>query len=65
MLTVRPDRLAALGLRPGDLVLDVGTGFGRHTFELARRGHHVVAGDLAADEVLGTNATLQSMLEAG
>ncbi len=65
MLTVRPDRLAALGLRPGDLVLDVGTGFGRHTFELARRGHHVVAVDLAADEVLGTKATLHAMAEAG
>jgi SAM-dependent methyltransferase len=65
MLTVRPDRLAALGLRPGDLVLDVGTGFGRHTFELARRGHHVVAVDLAPDEVHETQATLQAMVEAG
>ncbi|CAN5827643.1 MAG: class I SAM-dependent methyltransferase [Ilumatobacteraceae bacterium] len=65
MLTVRPDRLAALGLRPGDLVLDVGTGFGRHAFELARRGHHIVAVDLAADEVIGTRDTLNAMVEAG
>ena len=39
MLTIRFDRLRALGLRPGSRVLDVGTGFGRHAYELARRGH--------------------------
>ena len=38
MLTIRFDRLAALGVRPGHLVLDAGAGFGRHAFELARRG---------------------------
>jgi len=65
MLTVRSDRLVALGLRPGDLVLDVGTGFGRHTFELARRGHRVVAVDVADDEVRATFATLEAMTEAG
>jgi len=65
MLTVRSDRLVALGLRPGDLVLDVGTGFGRHTFELARRGHRVVAVDVADDEVRATLATLDAMSEAG
>ena len=35
MLTVRYDRL---GLQPGDLLLDLGCGFGRHAFEAARRG---------------------------
>ena len=39
MLTIRFDRLAALGVRSGQLVLDAGAGFGRHAFELARRGH--------------------------
>ena len=35
MLTIRFDELR---LRAGDLVLDVGAGFGRHVYECARRG---------------------------
>jgi len=62
VLTIRFDRL---GLRPGDLVLDVGAGFGRHCFEVARRGGRVVALDYAADEVAGTRATLGGMVDAG
>ncbi len=64
MLTIRSDRLRTLGLRPGDRVLDVGAGFGRHAFELARCGYRVAAVDVAADEVAGTNATLAAMVEA-
>ena len=54
MLTIRFDRL---GLRPGDMFLDAGAGFGRHAFEAARQGATVYALDYAADEVVGTRAT--------
>ena len=62
MLTIRFDRL---DLRPGDRVLDVGAGFGRHVFECARRGADVVALDYAEDEVVETRATLGAMVAAG
>jgi SAM-dependent methyltransferase len=65
MLTVRLDRLSALGLPPGALVLDAGAGFGRHAFELARRGYRTVALDRAAEEVEATRATLAAMVESG
>jgi SAM-dependent methyltransferase len=62
MLTIRFDEL---GLQPGDRVLDVGSGFGRHVYECARRGARVVALDYAADEVVETRDTLAAMVEAG
>ena len=62
MLTVRFDRL---GIKPGDILLDAGVGFGRHAFEAARRGARVVALDYAADEVRVTRNTFGAMLEAG
>jgi SAM-dependent methyltransferase len=65
VLTVRSARLAALGVRAGSRVLDAGTGFGRHAFELARQGARVVALDQAADEVTGTRDTLAAMVDAG
>lgn len=42
MLTVDYERL---GLRPGDRLLDLGCGAGRHAFEALRRGARVVAFD--------------------
>jgi SAM-dependent methyltransferase len=54
-----------LGLRPGDRVLDLGCGFGRHAFEASRRGAWVVASDLAVDELVATRATFSAMVEAG
>jgi SAM-dependent methyltransferase len=62
MLTIRFDELA---LRPGALVLDVGAGFGRHAFEIARRGARVVALDYNDDEVCGTRDTFAAMAKAG
>jgi SAM-dependent methyltransferase len=62
MLTIRFDQL---DLHPGDSVLDVGAGFGRHVFECARRGADVVALDYAHDEVVQTRATLGAMVDAG
>ncbi len=62
MLTIRFPRL---GVKPGDLVLDAGAGFGRHAFELARQGANVVALDYSADEVVGTRGVFGAMVEAG
>lgn len=62
MLTVDFDRL---GLRPGDRVLDLGCGAGRHAFEIFRRGGHVVALDMDDVELKGVQATLAAMYEAG
>ena len=62
MLTIRFDRL---GLQPGDLVLDAGAGFGRHAFELARRGANVVALDYMSEEVTAARGIFAAMVEAG
>lgn len=62
MLTIKFDRL---GISPGDLTLDVGAGFGRHCFEIARRGGRVVALDHAPEEVIATRATIGAMVAAG
>ena len=62
MLTADYDRL---GLVSGDRLLDLGCGFGRHAFEAARRGAHVVALDAGRDEVEGVVATFVAMVGAG
>jgi SAM-dependent methyltransferase len=58
MLTVDYDRL---DLRAGDLLLDLGCGFGRHAFEGFRRGARVVACDLSAAELKEVRATFEAM----
>jgi cyclopropane fatty-acyl-phospholipid synthase-like methyltransferase len=45
-----------LGLAPGDSILDVGCGTGRHAVELAKRGYAVTGVDLSA-EMLAQAAT--------
>src|SRR3546814_946663 len=65
MLTVRFDEL---GVREGDLLLDLGAGAGRHAFETFRRGARVVAFDYSAAElkdVTGLFAAMRAGGEAG
>jgi SAM-dependent methyltransferase len=53
VLTVRYDKL---GIQPGERVLDLGCGFGRHAFESMRRGAHVVACDYSLAELKDVTA---------
>jgi SAM-dependent methyltransferase len=62
MLTVDYDRL---GVRPGDRLLDLGCGGGRHAFEAYRRGAHVVAYDRDRLELKEATAILGAMDDAG
>lgn len=62
MLTVDYDRL---GLLPKERLLDLGCGGGRHAFEAARRGAHVVALDAGAKEIDDVRAVFAAMAEAG
>ena len=62
MLTVDFDRL---GLRPGERVLDMGAGGGRHAFEMYRRGADVVAFDMDADELAGVLEIFGAMKDNG
>lgn len=54
-----------LGLRPGERLLDLGCGFGRHAYEAVRRGADVVAFDYSFDELVHTNGTFGAMAETG
>ncbi len=62
MLTVRFDEL---GVREGDLLLDMGCGAGRHAFESYRRGARVVAFDYSAAELKDVGGLFAAMHEAG
>jgi SAM-dependent methyltransferase len=62
MLTVDFERL---GVAPGDRVLDMGCGAGRHAFELYRRGSDVVAFDQDADELSADSDMFAAMRTAG
>ena len=62
MLTVRFDRL---GVREGDLLLDMGCGAGRHAFESFKRGARVVAFDYSAAELKDVGGLFAAMRDAG
>jgi SAM-dependent methyltransferase len=61
MLTVDFERFP---VRPGDRVLDLGCGAGRHAFELYRRGADVVAFDQDRAELLGVAEIFAGMKQA-
>ena len=62
MLTIDFDRL---GVLPGQSVLDLGCGAGRHTFESLRRGADVVALDQNAEDLRGIEVMVAAMVDAG
>jgi SAM-dependent methyltransferase len=54
-----------LGLEPGELVLDLGSGPGRHAFETMRRGARVVLCDYDTGELAQARTLAGAMAEAG
>lgn len=62
MLTVDADRL---DLRPGDRVLDLGCGQGRHAFEAYRRGAEVVAFDQNVGDLADVDTMFAAMAAEG
>lgn len=62
MLTIDFDRFP---VGPGNTVLDLGCGGGRHAYEAYRRGADVVAVDMAHDELLSVQAMLDAMAAEG
>jgi len=62
MLTVD---FAQFPICPGERVLDLGCGFGRHAFEAARRGADVIAVDRSAEELQQVNGLFAAMRREG
>ncbi|CAN5161141.1 class I SAM-dependent methyltransferase [soil metagenome] len=62
MLTVD---LTRLGLRPGELVLDMGAGAGRHAFEVYRQGAHIVAFDYSLADLKDVSSLFSAMGGSG
>ncbi len=62
MLTVEYDTLE---LHAGDRLLDIGCGFGRHSYEALRRGADVVSSDFSLPELTEVDKTVAAMDEYG
>ena len=62
MLTVDYDKL---DLRAGDLLLDLGCGFGRHTYEALHIGADVVSCDMALAELRSIRDTSPMLIDDG
>jgi SAM-dependent methyltransferase len=62
VLTIDFDRL---GVRAGDLLLDLGAGTGRHAFEATRRGARTIALDLSQEDLAHARDWLAAMADAG
>ncbi len=62
MLTVDYEQL---DLQPGQVILDMGCGAGRHAFESLRRGGQVVALDYSFDELVQVRNLFGAMQEVG
>ncbi len=62
MLTVDYDLLQ---LHAGDRLLDIGCGFGRHSYEALRRGASVVSSDFSMPELVEVQAIVTAMHEGG
>lgn len=60
MLTVRYERL---GVEPGDRLLDLGSGAGRHAFEAMRRGAAVTALDADPAEVKDVSWMMKGLVD--
>jgi SAM-dependent methyltransferase len=62
MLTLDFDRL---GVKAGDRVLDIGCGYGRHSYEVIRRGGRAVALDLSDTELKDVLAMFRALATEG
>ena len=62
MLTVEFERM---GISAGDVVLDLGCGNGRHTFEALKRGAHVIAADLKPEVLAHVSEWVTAMYDQG
>lgn len=62
MLTFDFDRL---GVRPGDDAIDIGSGNGRHAFELYRRGANVTAFDHSPEDMAEVETMFAALRDEG